>query len=157
MGQKLGGGLLCPFFWGSGSPCNTMWPGPRSTSVPSGIVIHPANGSQRMGQKKGGGCCAPFIWQGEAGSPSNTMSPGLWSTSVPSGILIHPGVWPHQTWAINWGEGWSPFGGQLVPCLTQCGRGSGLPPCQVSSWSIQPFGQNTPTSWTGQTGQTTVR
>jgi len=28
-----------------------------------------------------------------------------------------------------------------------------LPPCQVSSWSIQPFGHNTPTSQTGQTGQ----
>jgi len=26
---------------GAGSPSNTMWPGPRSTSVPSGILIHP--------------------------------------------------------------------------------------------------------------------
>jgi len=37
-------GLLCPFPWGGGvgSPSNTMSLGPRSTSVPSGILIHPA-------------------------------------------------------------------------------------------------------------------
>ena len=41
MGQKVGG-LLCSFPWGrAGSPSNTMWPGPRPTSVPSGILIHP--------------------------------------------------------------------------------------------------------------------
>jgi len=27
--------------WGLSSPSDTMWPGPRSTSVPSGILIHP--------------------------------------------------------------------------------------------------------------------
>jgi len=27
--------------WQTGSPCNTMWPGPRPTSLPSGILIHP--------------------------------------------------------------------------------------------------------------------
>jgi len=26
---------------GAGSPCNTMWPGPGPTSVPSCILIHP--------------------------------------------------------------------------------------------------------------------
>jgi len=56
------------------------------------------------------------------------------------------------------------WGGELGPHLTQCGQGPGLPACQVSSWSIQPFGHNTPTLQTdrtgrGQTGQseTTVR
>jgi len=34
-------GLLCPFPRGAGSPSNTMWPGPRPTSVPSDILIHP--------------------------------------------------------------------------------------------------------------------
>jgi len=34
--------------------------------------------------------------------------------------------------------------GATGPNLTQCGRGRGLPPCQVASWSIQPFGHNTP-------------
>jgi len=56
----------------------------------------------------------------------------------------------------NWGV--CPFGGELGPHLTQCGQGQGLPACQVSSWSIQPFGHNTPTSQTGiqvRTGQRT--
>jgi len=30
-------------------------------------------------------------------------------------------------------------GAELAPHLTQCGRSRGLPPCQVSSWSIQPL------------------
>ena len=37
--------------------------------------------------------------------------------------------------------------------LTQCGQGRGLPACQVSSWSVKPFGHNTPTSQTGQDRQ----
>jgi len=40
------------------------------------------------------------------------------------------------------------------PHLTQCGQGRGLPACQVSSSSIQPFGHSTPTSQTGQDRQT---
>jgi len=35
--------------------------------------------------------------------------------------------------------------GELGPHLTQCGQGRDLPACQVSSWSVQPFGHNTPT------------
>ena len=34
-------GLLCPSPWGSGSPSNTMSPGPRPTSISSSILIHP--------------------------------------------------------------------------------------------------------------------
>ena len=38
-------GLWCPhiFVWGrgAGSTSNTMWPGLRLTSIPSGILIHP--------------------------------------------------------------------------------------------------------------------
>jgi len=62
-----------------------------------------------------------------------------------SDILIHLAVWAQLTWAENWGV--------LCPHLTQCGRGRGLPACQVSSWSIKPFGHNTPTSQTGQDRQ----
>jgi len=53
-------------------------------------------------------------------------------------------------------EGLCPFGeGELSPHLTQCVRGRGLPACQVSSWSIQPFGHSVRTSQPGQTdGQT---
>jgi len=42
MGRKVGeggGGAAMPLCVGAGSPSNTMWPGPRHTSVPSGILI----------------------------------------------------------------------------------------------------------------------
>jgi len=39
MGQKVEG-CCAPFSGGAGSPYNTMRPGPRPTSVPSGILIH---------------------------------------------------------------------------------------------------------------------
>jgi len=41
-GRKVGGG--CAPFRGEGVvfPSNTMWPGPRPTCVPSGILVHPA-------------------------------------------------------------------------------------------------------------------
>jgi len=97
-----------------------------------------------MGRKRGGA----VTLSGRGWAPSNTIWPGSRSTTVPSGMLIHPSVWPQQTWAKNWRL--CPFwGGVAGPHLTQCGRG--LPACQVSSWSIQPFGHNTPTSQTGQT------
>ena len=42
MGRKLGG--CARFFeeWGAGSPSNTMSPGSRPTTIPSGILIHAA-------------------------------------------------------------------------------------------------------------------
>jgi len=39
MGRKVWGAV--PLSGEAGSPSNTMWPGPRPTSVPSGILIHP--------------------------------------------------------------------------------------------------------------------
>jgi len=41
MGRK-GGAALPLSLGGAGSQSNTMWPGPRSTYVPSGVFIHPA-------------------------------------------------------------------------------------------------------------------
>ena len=47
--------------------------------------------------------------------------------------------------------------GELGPHLTQYGQGRGLPACQVSSWSVQPFGHSAPTLQTDRTDrQTTV-
>ena len=40
-GPKIGGGYCAPFA-GAGTQFSTMWPGPRSTSVPSGVIIYPA-------------------------------------------------------------------------------------------------------------------
>ena len=34
-------GLLCPFPWGTVSQSSTMWFGPRPTTTPSRILIHP--------------------------------------------------------------------------------------------------------------------
>ena len=143
-GHNTQGRLLCPFRGGAGSPSNTMWPGLRSTSVPSGVFIHSA-----MGQTLGGRA-VPFFW-GELGH-HRTQSPGPRPTSVPSGILIHLAIWPQQM-GRKWGC--APLGeGQLGPHLTQCGQGRGLPACQVSSSFIQSFGHSTPTSQTDR--QTTV-
>ena len=50
--------------------------------------------------------------------------------------------------------GAAPFGeevGEVGPHLTQCGQGRGLPACQVSYWSIQLFGHNTPMSQADRT------
>ena len=86
-------------------PSNTMWPGSRSTSVPSGIFIHPAISPQQIWAENWG--LRPLLGEG-AGSPSNTMSIGLRPTSLPSDMLIHPAIWPQQIWTENWGL--SPFG-----------------------------------------------
>ena len=40
-GPKRGGGAV-PLSRSAGNPSNTMWPAPRSTSVPSGVIIRPA-------------------------------------------------------------------------------------------------------------------
>ena len=56
-GRKLD---VCPF-WGAGSQSNTnytMLPGPRPTSVPSGILIHPGVWPQRTWVQNCG--CAPL-------------------------------------------------------------------------------------------------
>jgi len=60
-------GLLRPFPWGLG-PHLTVSPGLRSSSVPSGVLIHPAVGP------KMGDCCAPFRVDGRGGSPSNNVA-----------------------------------------------------------------------------------
>jgi len=40
MGRKWEGAAV-PLWGGAGSPSNTVWPGSRPTSLPSGILIHP--------------------------------------------------------------------------------------------------------------------
>jgi len=62
-GPKIGGCAL--FLGGAGSPCNTKSPGLRPTSVPSGILMHPAVWPQRTWAENWGGC-AP-LGEGELG------------------------------------------------------------------------------------------
>ena len=89
-----------PLLGDAGSPCNTMWPRPRLTCAPSGILIHPAVWLQQTWAKNWGLC--PFLgWGVGAGSPSNTMWPGPGSTSVWSFILIYPTVWPQYCQYTN--------------------------------------------------------
>ena len=90
MGQKLGAVRCALFPGGAGSPSNTKSPGPRPTSIPSGILVHPAVWPQRTLAKNWGLC--HFRGEG-AGSPSNTMSHRPRSTSVPSRILVDAAVW----------------------------------------------------------------
>jgi len=66
------GELLYPFSGGAGSQSNTIWPGPRSTSVPSGIFIHPSIWPQLTSAEN----CGAVSLFGRAGFPSNTMWPG---------------------------------------------------------------------------------
>ena len=46
MDRKVGAVVPRSIGGGAGSPSNTMWPGPRTTSMPSGIWIHPAGWPQ---------------------------------------------------------------------------------------------------------------
>ena len=52
MGRKEGSAV--PLSGGAGSPYNTMWTGPSPTSVPSGILIHPAVWPQQTWAENGG-------------------------------------------------------------------------------------------------------
>jgi len=106
-----------PPFWGSWIPTNTMLPGPRPTSVPSGILIHPTVCHNRHRPKIILGLC-PFL-RGGAGCPSKTMWPKPMPTSIPSSILNRLATWPQYTNVIDrtdrqdrqrlvaWLAGWS--------------------------------------------------
>jgi len=149
-GPKIGGGT--PFLGrGRRAPSNTMSPEPRPTFVPSCIMVHQPFGQNRHGPKIGGGGCAPFL-ERELRPHLTQKSPGPRPTSVPSSILIHPAVWPHRTWAENCGWGYR----QLPSSNTMWPAEAYLHACQVSSWSVQPFGHYTPTLQTGH-DRTTVR
>ena len=84
------------------SPSNTKSPGLRPTSIPNGILMHPAISPNRNRPKIREGALPPF-WGGGTGSRSNTVLPGPRPTYIPSGVLIHPAIWPQQIWAENWG------------------------------------------------------
>jgi len=58
MGQKVGGAM--PLLGVVGSPSNTMLSGPRPTSVPVGILIHPAVRLQQIWAENWGVC--PLFW-----------------------------------------------------------------------------------------------
>ena len=54
MGRKVWGGGLCSILGGAGSPSTKMSHGPRPTSVPSGILVHPAMPQETWAESWGG-------------------------------------------------------------------------------------------------------
>jgi len=64
MGLKLGRGLRPLIGRGAGSSSNTMWPGPRPTSVPSAVLIHPAVWPQWTWAENLGGGAPPLFGEG---------------------------------------------------------------------------------------------
>ena len=101
MGRKLGKG--CAHLGvGAGFPSNTMWPGPRPTSVTSGILIHPAVWPQQICAENWG--LLRLFWGSGSWIPIQQNIPRPRPTSVPSGVLIHS-IQPfgHNTWAERWG------------------------------------------------------
>jgi len=114
MGRKLG---ICRGFLEGGDklgPHLTQSPGPRPTSISSGILIHPAvcMATTDIGQKLG---CVPLLGRSLHGSPSNTMSRVPRHTSVPNGTLMHSAIWWQYIWAENWGGCVPLFGGDESP------------------------------------------
>ena len=135
---------LCPFCRGrrgelgsNETQCRLGRHLPQYQAAPSCMLLL---ATIEMGRKLG--APPPFL-VGGAGSQSNTKSPGVRPTSITIGILIHPAISLQQIWAENWGRLYPLSGtGELSPYLTKCGQGRGLPACQVSSWSVQPFGHS---------------
>ena len=89
MSQKLGD--CAPLGRGGGYPSNTMWPGLRPASLPSGNLIHPAIWPQHTWVEN---LWAVLLRGRGAGFPFNTIWRRPRPTSMPSFILIHPAIWP---------------------------------------------------------------
>jgi len=70
----------------------------------------------------------------------NRHGPEPSSIFVPTGILIHLAVWPQKDMGRKLRGAVPIFRGQLDPQLYTMSPGpSPVPPCQVPTWSIQPF------------------
>jgi len=97
IGRKL---WSCAPFLGreAGFPSNTKSPGPKPTSVPSGILIQPAVWPQWTRAENWD--YAPFGGAG-LGCPSKVLWPGLRPTCMPSFTLIGPTVWPQYANVTN--------------------------------------------------------
>jgi len=87
-------GLLCPLLGGGGSPSNTMSPGSRPTSLPSGI-LNPAVWPQQTWAKICGLC--PFWGQLGPNLTQCGLGRGLPHTKWHLEFLIHPTGWPQYT------------------------------------------------------------
>jgi len=126
VGRKVG--VCCaPFRGGAASPSNTASPWPRPSSVPSGILIHPAVWPQYTWAEKWG-MQYHFPW---GRSPSNIMSPVAYLRtkrhSDPSSRLATIDMGQKLGAAVPLSVG------ELRPHLTQRRLGPGLAQFQVVS------------------------
>ena len=86
---------MSPFLGrGASSQSNIMSPGPRRTSVPSGILIYPLVWPQHTRAKIGG--CAPF-GGGEMGPHLTQSGQGQGLPPCQVSSFIRPTVWPQYT------------------------------------------------------------
>jgi len=91
-GRKVGSAV--PLLGGAGSPSNTMLSGPRPTSLPSGILIHPAVWPQQVWTENQ--AVVPLLW--ELGPHLGlTVWRGPRPTATQSGTLIYQTVCPQYT------------------------------------------------------------
>ena len=124
---------------GAGSPSNTMWPEPRSISVPSGVFIHPPFGHNIHGPKTEG-LYPFFLRRSWVPIEHNRLGQGL-----PPCQVVYPD--PSSRLAtIDMGRKLGEYApspeGELGPHLSQCGQSRGLPSCHVLYRFMQPFGHN---------------
>jgi len=153
MARKLGA-LLFPFLGeGTGSPSNTMWPGPRPTSVLSGILMHPTVWPQYTGRKLGGVLmCPPPFGGGEVGPQHNVA----WAEAyLRTKWHLDPTT---RLATTDMGQNWRlcPLLGRTAGSSSKTMWPSPRPTSMPSFISIHPtpVGDNTPTLQTGQDRQT---
>jgi len=86
---KIGGGCA-PLGRGAGSPSNTMWPGPRPTSMPSfTLILHPAVWSQyTVGHKEPTYFC---LWLRQKSTDFNVVfTVRFWNERYMWRYVLHP-------------------------------------------------------------------
>jgi len=128
MGRKEGD--CCAPFAGAGTASNTVWPGPGSTSIPSGVFIHPAVWPQQTRAKNWVSWVCLFSW-------------GSWvrvEHKVACAEAYLHTKWHHSPSSLATTDVGRKLGacapleeGDLGPHLAQCGLDQGLLPCQVPS------------------------
>ena len=137
------GGCCAPFAGERGAGSHlTLWPRLRSTSVPSDILIHPAIWPQQIWTENWG--CAP-LGEGELGPHLAECSLAYLHAKWHFGLSSRRGDNRHGPKIGGSAPFWGRGAGSPPNTMWQ---GRGLPACQHSSWSIQPFGHSTPTSQT---------
>jgi len=133
--------IILVFLQNCSSPC--YWRRPRGCPCTTGgselMYNWPTLGSTEPGGRPTTICSGDGSWIRQHLSSDSTlkrkMGGRIWYDSI-NYIFMHP-----------WGGGAGSPSNTMWP-------GPGLPACQVSSWSIKPFGHSTPTSQPGQDGQT---